>query len=232
MINTAIIIAGGLGTRLRPLTETTPKPLLPIQGKPIIEHTIKQLKKHGIQKIILSIGYKAEQIQEYFKDGSTFGLEISYSIEDQPLGTGGAIRKAVGNLNTPVFVIWGDNLMDINYEKLSEKHNLHQKLVTMVLTPRDDVQHFGVAKLEEEKIIYFVEKPTREEAPSNLINAGAFVIDPKAIVSLPEGKCSIERDCFEKLAPLGQITAFTHHGQWYPTDTLEKYNHANQNYKK
>ena len=98
--------------------------------------------------------------------------------------------------------------------------------ITMALTPRDDVEHFGVARLEQNKIVAFVEKPKREEAPSTYINAGAFIIDPKCLEMLPEGKSSIERDCFEKLAPLGQISAFIHKDQWFPTDTLEKYARA------
>ena len=94
MIETAIILAGGLGTRLRPLTDKTPKPLLPIKEKPIISHIIENLKKFGVKNIILSIGYKAEDIQEHFKDGSHLGVNISYSIETEPLGTGGAIKPA------------------------------------------------------------------------------------------------------------------------------------------
>ena len=94
----AIILAGGLGTRLRPLTDKTPKPLLPIKGTPIIEHAINNFKKHGIKDIILSIGYKAEKIKEYFGDGSRIGVNISYCIEEEPLGTGGAIKKAAEDI--------------------------------------------------------------------------------------------------------------------------------------
>src|SRR3989338_5569499 len=106
-IDTTIIVAGGLGTRLRPLTENTTKPLLPIRGKPIIEHVIRNLKKHGITNIIISIGYKAEQVQEYFGDGSSLGISISYILETEPLGTGGAVRLASQNLTKPFFLLWG-----------------------------------------------------------------------------------------------------------------------------
>lgn len=231
MIDTAIILAGGLGTRLRPLTLETPKPLLPVKKKPIVEHTINQLKKHGVKNVILSIGYKADQIKEYFGDGKRFGVNISYSVEEQPLGTGGAVKQAAQNLDEPFILAWGDNLMDIKYSKMAEAFVNHKTKITMALTPREDVEHFGVAQLEGHKIAFFVEKPKRHEAPTNLINAGAFVIEPEVLQRLPPGKSSIERDLFENMAYLGQVSAYQHDGQWYPTDTMEKYENACNNFK-
>ncbi len=226
-IDTAIIVAGGLGTRLRPLTENTPKPLLPVHGKPIIEHIIRNLKKHGVSNIIISIGYKAEQVQQYFKDGSSLGINISYSLETEPLGTGGAVKQASKYLSKPFVLLWGDNLMDVNVSKMKEDYLNYDTAILMALTHRENVENFGVAKLDQNKIVTFVEKPKREDAPSKLINAGAFIIDPVCFELLPEGKSSLEKDCFEKLAPQGKITAYIHQGQWFPTDTLEKYYYAN-----
>ena len=231
MINTAIILAGGLGTRLRPLTDETPKPLLPIKGLPMMEHMIKNMQQYGINNIILSIGYKAEQIKDYFGDGSKWSINISYSIENEPLGTGGAIKKAASELKKPFFLAWGDNLMNIDYDAMYKDYLRDAPQVTMALTPREDVENFGVATLQESRIIGFVEKPKREDAPSDLINAGAFIVDPECLQILPEGKSSMEYDCFEKLAPLGEISAHIHKGQWFPTDTLEKYKDANDNFK-
>ncbi|MEK6809932.1 MAG: nucleotidyltransferase family protein, partial [Nanoarchaeota archaeon] len=148
MIDTAIIVAGGLGTRLRPLTETAPKPLLPIHGKPIIEHVIKNLHKHGISKIIISIGYKAEQVQQYFGDGSSLGVSIDYMLESEPLGTGGAVRLASKNLTKPFFLAWGDNLMDLNFSSMEQEFISANVPLIMALTPREDVENFGVARLE------------------------------------------------------------------------------------
>ena len=230
MIDTAIILAGGLGTRLRPLTDNTPKPLLPIKGKPILQHILENLKKNGILKVIISLGYKSEQVMDYFKDGSWLGLKISYTLENEPLGTGGAVRKAASGIKEPFFLLWGDNLMDINLKALKEEYLKNGTEVIMALTPREDVEHFGVVKLQGKKIIKFVEKPKREEAPSNLINAGAFIIKPRELDILPEGKSSMDYDFFEKLAPLGKISAYIHDGQWFPTDTLEKYNLASQKF--
>lgn len=230
MIDTAIILAGGLGTRLRPLTNETPKPMLPIKGKPILQHAIENLKQFGVKKVIISIGYKAEQVKEYFGNGQRFGLEISYADESLPLGTGGAVKKAASGLEEPFFLVWGDNLMDIDWSALYRAFLKDKSQVTMTLTPREDVENFGVAKLDGSRILNFVEKPKREEAPSNLINAGAFIIDPRALDILPEGTSSIERDCFEKLAPRGEISAYVHEGQWFPTDTLEKYGLAGKKF--
>ncbi len=231
MINTAIILAGGKGTRLRPLTDETPKPLLPIQGKPIVEHIILNMKKYGVTNIILAIGYKADQIQNYFQDGSKWGVNITYEVEKEFLGTGGAIKQAAKNLTTPFILAWGDNLMNLDLEMMYKTYLRDAPQVTMALTPREDVEHFGVAKIENNKIIQFVEKPNREDAPSNLINAGAFIIDPECLNMLPEGKSSMEKDCFEKLAPLEEISAHIHDGQWFPTDNLDKYMGADEDFR-
>ena len=226
----AIILAGGLGTRLRPLTDTTPKPLLPIKNKPIIEHAIDNFKKHGIIEIILSIGYQADKIKEYFGDGSKFGVNISYCVEDNPLGTGGAIKKAAEGINETFIVINGDNLSDVNWAEQIYFHKNNNAKITLGLFPVEDVTQFGIAKLEGNKIIEFIEKPTVEEAPTNLNNAGLYIMEPDILDMLPEGKSSIERDCFEKLSQSGVVYAYKHNGQWYPTDNLEKYQKANEEF--
>lgn len=225
VITKALILAGGLGTRLRPLTDKTPKPLLPIKGKPILQQAIEHLKQQGVTNIILSIGFEAEQIQSYCGDGSSWGVHLTYSLETEPLGTGGAIKQALQGITEPVLVVWGDNLMDINYKELYQAYLHQHSPVTMTLTPREDVENFGVAELRGNKVIRFVEKPARENAPSTLINAGAIILEPSCLALLPAGKSSIEYDLYEKLKP-GEITAYIHQGQWFPTDTLEKYSLA------
>ncbi len=227
----AIILAGGLGTRLRPLTENTPKPLLPISGVPIIEHAIKNFRQHDIEDIVLSIGYLAEKIRDYFGDGSRWSVNISYAIEDKPLGTGGAIKNAAQGVNETFVVINGDNLADFDWTSAINTHRTTGAKITLSLYPVQDVTQFGIAQLDSGKILKFIEKPKKEEAPSNLNNAGGYVFEPEILDMLPEGVSSIERDCFEKLAALGVVFAHIHDGQWYPTDTLEKYRHADDNYK-
>ncbi len=229
----AIILAGGLGERLRPLTDETPKPLLPIKGKPIVEHAIDNFKKHGITDIILSIGYQADKIKEYFGDGSKFGVKISYCVEDEPLGTGGAIKKASENIKETFVAINGDNVANFDWSSILKSHKRNEARITLTLYPVEDVTQFGIAKLDRDKIIKFIEKPTAEEAPSNLNNAGAYVIEPEALEILPEGKSSIERDCFEKFCgEHGSVFAYKHNGYWFPTDDMERYKKAEEGFKK
>jgi len=227
----AIILAGGFGTRLRPLTNDIPKPLLPIKGKPIIEHAIKNFKKHGIEDIILSIGFMADKIKNYFGNGGKWGVKISYIVEDEPLGTGGAIKKAAQGLKETFLVINGDNLADFDWQSAIKTHQEKNAKITLQLYPVEDVTKYGIARLVDGKIVEFIEKPTIERAPSNLNNAGGYIMEPSALDILPEGFCMIERDCFEKLAALGEVFAHHHGGQWYPTDTIEKYTHADENFE-
>jgi mannose-1-phosphate guanylyltransferase len=219
----AIILAGGLGERLRPLTLEKPKPLLPVNGKPIVEYVLENLKRCGVNDVILSVGYKADMIQDYFKSGEKFGMNIEYNVEEEFLGTGGAVKYIVDKfgIDDKFLLVWGDNLANYDFDRMMGVDGR----VVMGLTEREDVENFGVAKLDGDDIVQFVEKPKREEAPSNLINAGAFVIDPEVLNILPEGKSSIERDCFEKI---DGIKMFKHEGYWYPTDTMEKYKFAEE----
>lgn len=222
----ALILAGGFGTRLRPFTHYIPKPMIPIQGKPILEHLVEQLVLAGIVNIRISLGYKSEVVMNYFGNGSAYGANITYFVETTPLGTGGAVRAASKGMGR-FLLLWGDNLSDIDFSLLLKEKGE----VVMSLTPRDDVECFGVAKLDGRKIEYFVEKPSREKAPSNLINAGVFVVDEMALEGLPPGNSSLEKH-FEMLAKEGRIHACIHAGQWFPTDTLEKYLLAGKNYTK
>ena len=168
---------------------------------------------------------------EHFGDGSEFGVKIEYNIESEPLGTGGAVKDIIDKfgIDEEFVLAWGDNLADFDISEMRESHSNHDGLITMALTPREDVEHFGVASLEDKKVKGFVEKPAREEAPSNLINAGAFIVHPSALDILPEGKSNIERECFALLASEGKIFAHEHEGHWFPTDTLEKYEYAEEN---
>ena len=223
----AIILAGGLGERLRPLTNNTPKPLLLVKGKPILEHAVENFKKHGIKDIILAVGYRADKIKEYFGDGSKFGVNISYCIENEPLGTGGAIKKASENIKETFIAINGDNVADFDWKSIIKFHKKKQARITLALYPVEDVTKYGIADLKEDRIVNFIEKPSVEQAPSNLNNAGGYVMEPESLEILPEGKSSIERDCFEKFCgKYGSVYAFSHKGYWFPTDDIEKYKKA------
>ena len=223
MVSTAIILAGGFGTRLRPLTDTIPKPLLPVQGKPTLLHIIENLREHDIKNIILSVGYKAALIENYFGDGKKWGVTISYSRESEPLGTGGAVKKAAVGIKGPFVLVGGDGLMDVDFTKMKEQFKRDNADLIMALTEREDVENFGVVTLKGKVITSFINKPKREEAPTNLVDIGAYIINPACLRLLPEGKSSIEKDCFEKIVKNGNVTCFIHLGQWFPTDTPEKY---------
>lgn len=221
-IRKAIILAGGLGLRLRPMTEVFPKPLIEVNGKPIIQYAIENLTRQGVKDIVLSVGYLHEKVKGYFGDGSNFGCSITYSVEKERLGTGGAAKIATKDLKEPFIILNGDNLADFNFREMWKVHEAKKAEITLALFPVEDVTQYGIAKVVDSKIVRFVEKPSVEEAPSNLNNAGAYIIEPGALDILPEGPSSIERDCFEKIAREGKLYAYIHNGQWYPTDTLEK----------
>ncbi len=227
----AIILAGGRGTRLRPLTDITPKPLLPVQGIPIIEHALLNFLRHGITDVILSVGYQADKIKDYFGDGSRWGIRITYSIEDKPLGTGGALKRAATGITDTLLAINGDNLAHFDWTAALAAHRGNNADITLALYPVEDVTHYGIARLDGEKIVEFVEKPTIEGAPSNLNNAGGYIFEPSAFDILPDGKSSIEKDCFEQVAKRGGVFAFLHQGQWFPTDTPDAYRRAQDEFK-
>ncbi len=221
MIDRAIILAGGFGTRLKDLTRDTPKPLLDIKGKPILEHLIVHLKKYGVRDIVISVGYLAQKIIDHFGNGEKWGVNLQYSIETEPLGTGGAVKMISDKWSTPFLLLWGDNLCNLNINQLRKVHQEQQTSLTMTLVERHDTENFGVAVTNGNDIIGFVEKPKREEAPSNLINAGVFILSPHLLFDLPQ-KFSIERDLFEKIVQRERVSYFVHHGLWLPTDTPEK----------
>ena len=224
MLKKAVILTGGLGKRLKSLTNNLPKPMLPIQGRPILYYAIENLRKQNISEIILSVGYKAEKIIDYFGDGKKFGVNISYSKEEKPLGTGGAIKLAAKNIKEDFIVLNGDNIADFDFYKMYRIHQQNQAKITLALYPVEDVTKFGIAEIDGEVLKKFIEKPKIEEAPSNLNNAGAYIIKSEILEILPNGFSMIEKDCFEKLAPKGVIFAYQHTGQWFPTDDIEKYN--------
>jgi len=228
---TSLILCGGKGTRLRPLTYEIPKVLIPINGKPILEYNIKLMKKHGIKDIVLATGYLGKMIKEYFGNGSKFGVNIKYSEEETPLGTGGALKLAKDSLKETFIMCNGDELKDIDLKEMFKAHKETNTLITIALTEVDDPSSFGTAKLEGNKILEFVEKPKKEEAPSNLINAGLYIIEPSVIDLIPEGEVSIERHIFPLVAEKGRLFGFPFKGQWFPTDNTERLEKARKEWK-
>jgi len=229
MIDTAFILCGGKGTRLAPLTNDIPKPLLPIQGKPILEHLIDLLKHYGVKKVILGTGHMGDKIQNYFGDGNVFDVNILYTREKELLGTAGALKLATKYIDGPFFMFNGDNMYGLSLESLFEKHKQTNAEITIALKSVENPSMYGVAELDGEMIVKFLEKP--DNPPTNLINAGAYVIEKQILDLIPDGNVSIEREIFPKIAEKKKLFAFRFDNQWFPTDTMDRYKNANEQWK-
>ena len=214
----ALILAGGFGTRLRPLSCTRPKLMFPIANKPILDWILKNLSEYGVTHVVLAVNYLADILIHNFGD-SKYGIKISYSYEKKPLGTGGPIKKAEKLLNDsdePFLVLNGDILTSINYLELIKMHKKTDALATLALYEVEDPSRFGVVDINGKgQIRRFVEKPKIEEAPSRLINAGVYVLDQAIFDIIPEGKkTSIEREIFPLLAMKDQLYGVKFNGVW------------------
>jgi mannose-1-phosphate guanylyltransferase len=234
-MKTAVILAGGLGTRLYPVTYEIPKPLIPVQGRTLTEHVLDVLKEHGVKEVILALGYRADQIQKYFGTGRKFGLKIKYVIEKEPLGTGGWMHliKKKDIPKEDFIVLNGDNLFDIDFEKMLEVHKRTGALATDALTAVEDVEHYGVVEMDGDYILRFVEKPKREEAPSNRINSGWYIFSPEIFKQMPsEKKFMLERELFPKLAAQRKLAGFKSDAQWFDTGTFERWDRVIKEWRK
>jgi NDP-sugar pyrophosphorylase family protein len=227
----ALILAGGVGTRLRPLSCTRPKLLFPIANKPLLDWTLERLAKNGIKEVILAVNYMAEAfIQRY---GATkYGMKILYSREGRPLRTGGPIKKAeelIGH-EEPFLVLNGDILTNMNYADLVKKHKENDAIATITLYKVEDPSRYGIAEMtEKNRILRFLEKPTRKEAPSSLANAGIYVINPEIFDYIPsERPISIEHEIFPKLAEKGKLFGYSFEGLWTDIGELGDYLRANR----
>ena len=222
----AVFLVGGRGTRLSPLTDRMPKCLIEVQGKTVTEHLFDLLKKHGIRDIIMSTGYLKEKVKEYFGDGSKFGVNITYIEENEPLGTAGPLKLAKDLLMETFIVTNGDELKGINIPRMNRLHKRKETLATLALTTVTDPSHYGVAKLSGTRILEFVEKPKLDESPSNLINAGFYILEPEIIDMIPNGYAMLEKDVFPKLAKERNLRGFPFEGQWFDIGTMERYDQA------
>ena len=228
----AIFLLGGEGTRFRPITYELPKALLPIQGKTVPEHLFELFKKYGIKKFIFSLGYKAEKIKEYFGNGSKWNVEIHYVIEDKPMGSAGAIKLARKHVGEGPFIVTnGDELKDIDIEHMFDFHKENKAKITVALTTVNDPSHYGVAAMKGNNIMKFVEKPKKDEAPSNLINSGLSIWESSVLDKIPEGFSMYEKDVFPKYAEKGELYGYVFGGQWFDTGTPERYEKAIKEWK-
>ena len=229
----AVILCGGKGTRLRPITNEIPKPLIPVHGKALIEHLLDLFKKYDVKEVFLSVGYKKEKIMEYFGNGDKFGVKISYidESEDSPLGTAGPLKKARHLLTETFIVTNGDELKDINLEEMFDVHKNNKAKITIALTTVPDPTSYGVAELSGSRILRFIEKPPKDKAPSNLINSGLYIVEPEAIDVIPDGFAMLEKDVFPIVAYNGGLFGYPFSGQWFDTGSIERWEKALNEWK-
>lgn len=201
----AIILVGGEGLRLRPLTCNIPKPMVPIVNKPFLEHMVDNLKRHNISEIILAICYLPEMIQDHFGNGSNFGIKMMYTFEHTPLGTGGAIKNAEPFIDDTFVVCNGDIFTDIDLTDMIQSHRLHKAQATIALTPIEDPTAYGVVEIDGECMVKaFIEKPLLENVTSNLINAGTYIFEPEILEYIPADIHNmVERGLFPEMVELG-----------------------------
>jgi NDP-sugar pyrophosphorylase family protein len=199
----AFILAGGLGTRLRSIVDDQPKPMADIEDKPFLAHQIEQLKAQGVRHVILCVGYLHDLVMSYFGNGEAWGVQIDYSIETSPLGTGGALKHAEHFVNDTFLVLNGDSFFDIDLQELMRFHQARKKededcIGTLALTTVPDASRYGSVLLNGKgRIVTFTEKSAEREASSGLINAGVYVLEPNILASIPVAeKVSIERTVF------------------------------------
>ncbi len=227
----SIILVGGMGTRLRPLTYEMPKQMLPLVGVPMIECVFEMLAKHGITEVILSLGYLPDHFITSYPDGSIGGVKISYAVEPEPLDTAGAIKFAAqfAQIDETFLVVNGDVLTDLDVTALVAFHHAHGAEGTIALHPVEDPSRFGVVVTnEDDRVEAFIEKPPREEAPTNLINAGTYVFEPSVLARIDSGrKVSVEREIFPALAAAGTLFAMADDAYWLDTGTPATFLQAN-----
>ena len=196
----AMVLAAGKGTRLHSLTETVPKPMLPVAGRPVLAHIIEWLWRHGIHQVAINLHYHPEVIREYFDDGSRWGVEIIYSEEPELLGTAGGVKKMEAFFGDPFLVVYGDVLTDLDLGALLAFHQFHRGSphATLALDRREDSSQCGVAEIDRKgRIQDFIEKPPPGGSRSPWVNSGIMILDRTLLETIPAGRfCDFGRDVF------------------------------------
>jgi mannose-1-phosphate guanylyltransferase len=230
----AVVLVGGEGTRLRPLTLSSPKQMLPIVGLPMIERVLGHLALHDVDEAVLSLGYLPDAFMEAYPDGRAAGIPLTYAVEPEPLDTAGAVRFAAGfaGITGTFVVVNGDVLTDLDLTSLVAFHRERGAEGTIALHPVADPSAFGVVPTDDKgRVTAFVEKPPRDEAPTNEINAGTYVLEASVLERIPEGgRVSIERETFPAMVRDRCLYARADDGYWLDTGTPSAYLDANFDY--
>jgi NDP-sugar pyrophosphorylase family protein len=226
----AMILAAGLGTRLRPLTEEISKPMVPIVNRPVMEHIVDLLAKHGFTDLYVNLHYHPDVIKRHFGDGEQWGLSITYSFEEELLGTAGGVKKLEEKLGGDTFlVISGDALTDLDLTALLTFHKTHGCIATLVITPVSDPSKYGVVITDEEgRITGFQEKPSREVAKSFVANSGIYVFEPEVLDMIPSGFYDFGSQLFPRFLEEGiGFYGYQHTDYWNDVGSLEEYKAGN-----
>jgi Nucleoside-diphosphate-sugar pyrophosphorylase involved in lipopolysaccharide biosynthesis/translation initiation factor 2B, gamma/epsilon subunits (eIF-2Bgamma/eIF-2Bepsilon) len=222
----AVILAGGLGTRLRPVTGEHPKPMVPMLGKPMMEHIVERLRECGYTQICAALHYRAGEIMAYFGDGRRFGVELEYRIETENLGTAGSIRNCLDFCGGEDFlIISGDAACDFELGRLMEAHKEKDAAVTIALSAESLPLRYGLAVTDGDgRIRAFIEKPEWPRVVTDLVNTGIYVLSPGALAAVPEGVCDFGKDLFPKLLKEGApIYGLVMEGYWRDIGTPQDY---------
>jgi mannose-1-phosphate guanylyltransferase len=227
----AVVLVGGFGTRLRPLTEAIPKPLLPVGQRPMIEHVVATLAASGVAEVVLALGFRPDAFAAEYPDGNCAGVPLRYAVEPEPLDTAGAIAFAAreAGIDETFVVVNGDVLTDLDVSGLIAFHHARGAEATIHLTPVDDPSAYGVVEAGDDgRVLRFVEKPAPGTAPSNLISAGTYVFEPSMVARVPLGaRRSVEREVFPEVVAEGRLYALSTDDYWIDTGRPDLYRQAN-----
>ncbi|HTR33694.1 MAG TPA: sugar phosphate nucleotidyltransferase [Gaiellaceae bacterium] len=226
----AVVMAGGEGTRLRPLTSNQPKPMVPIVGKPCMEHILELLKRNGFEDVVVTVAFLPQAIRSYFGDGTSIGLNIQYSVEENPLGTAGSVRLASDALDDTFLVISGDALCDIDLRRIVDFHKEKGAAVTIGLKSVENPLEFGIVVTDEEgRVERFLEKPSWGQVFSDTINTGIYVLEPEVLRHVPTDRpYDFSKELFPLLLEMGRpIYGYVCEGYWQDIGNLDQYRQAN-----
>ncbi len=226
--NKVVLMVGGLGTRLMPLTENTPKPMLQVGSKPILQTIVEKFASYGFNNITMCVNYKSDVIQEYFGDGANFGVNIDYLTEENRLGTAGALSLLTSEPEIPFFVMNGDLLTNVNFEHLLEFHQSNNATATMCVREYDFQVPYGVVNLDDGIITSIEEKPVQKF----FVSAGIYMLEPSCLSHIPQNEFFDMPTLFTKLIELGEVTtSFPLREYWLDIGRIEEYEKANSEFR-
>jgi mannose-1-phosphate guanylyltransferase len=226
----AVILVGGPGTRLRPLTYETPKAMVPVLNRPFMEHTLAYLRQFGVEEVVLAMNYLPGAIQDYFGDGRRFGVRLAYGVEEQPMGTAGAVKNVAAYLDSTFVVLNGDIFTDLNIAGMLARHRENGARASIALHRVADPSAFGVVETDSrQRVKRFIEKPPRDKATTNWINAGTYILEPEVLEYIPGGHYMFEKGLFPRLLEAGEpVYGYPSSGYWTDMGTPGKYLSLNQ----